>query len=62
MTSIQLCVITIPSDYYTECFPDSGMQHSMTNCIAVDSSFLSFTLLFSLKQSQEIYIEMGAPS
>lgn len=57
MTSIQLRVITIPSDYYTECFSDSGMRHSMINCTAVDSSFLSFTLLFSLKQSWRIILK-----
>lgn len=62
MTSIQLCASTTPSDYYTAWFSDNGVQHSMINCTAMDSSFLSFTLLFSLKQSQENDIEMWVPS
>lgn len=62
MTSIQLYVITTPNDYYTACFSDNGMQHSMINCTAMDSSFVSFTLLFPSKQSWENYSEMWVPS
>lgn len=54
MTSIQLCVITTPNDYYSACFSDNGMQHFTINYTAMGSSFLAF-IIFLQTILRELY-------